>query len=165
MKTAIILALALSSASVGASALPFQAGAPAAEGVTLTHGGKWGERRGRRGRGMRAILRQADGNGDRELTQDEVDAFIAQKVSTGDANGDGNLTLEEFQAVWAELSRRRMVRAFQRLDTDGDASLTTAELDERFGNIVERLDRNDDGVLSRADRRRGRGDRRHRRGE
>ncbi|MEM8665463.1 MAG: hypothetical protein AAGF49_15240 [Pseudomonadota bacterium] len=127
-------------------------------------GGKHGRRGGKHGRrgGMQAILREADANNDRQLTQEEIDVFIKEKVEVGDANGDGNLTLEEFEAVWMDLSRRMMVRAFQRLDEDGDAVVASAELDERFGDIVERMDRNDDGVLSRDDRRRGRGERRER---
>lgn len=116
-------------------------------------GGRWGERGRRGGRGMSAVLREADTNNDRAITQDEVDVFIADRVSQSDANGDGDLTLEEFAVVWNDLSRRQRVRAFQRLDENGDAVISAEELDDRFGSIVERLDRNDDGVLNREDRR------------
>ncbi|MEM8551779.1 MAG: hypothetical protein AAGF45_05315 [Pseudomonadota bacterium] len=134
--------------------------APALELTAMGEGR--GFMRGRRGqRAMMRFLREADANNNGEITQAEIDTFIAEKVSLGDANGDGALTLEEFQAVWADLSRQAMVRAFQRLDADGSATIATAELDERFGSLVERLDRNDDGVLSREDRR-GRGWRRNR---
>ena len=120
------------------------------------------ERRGGGRRGMmRDFMRQADANGDRALTQEEVDAFITEKVELGDTNGDGSLTLEEFRIVFMDLANRRIVDAFQRQDEDGDGLITPAELDERFGDIVERMDRNDDGVLDRDDRR-GRGNRRDR---
>ena len=75
-----------------------------------------------------------------------------------DANGDGAISLEEFGTIWATMTDQARVRAFQRLDPNGDASVTAAELDERFGDIVERMDRNGDGQLSREDRgRRGEG--------
>ena len=107
---------------------------------------------GRRGM-MRDFFRQADANGDRAITQEEVDAFIAAKVELGDGDGDGSLTLEEFRVVFMDLANRRIVDAFQRQDEDGDGLITPVELDERFGDIVERMDRNDDGVLDRSDRR------------
>lgn len=121
----------------------------------------WRGHRGQRGGGqrramMRTLVREADTNGDRALTQDEIDAFVAEKVESGDADGDGNLSLEEFDTVYRDLTRSRMVDAFQRLDEDGSGIITAAELDERFGNIVATFDRNDDGQLDRADRRRGR---------
>ena len=44
-----------------------------------------------------------------------------------DADGDGNLSLEEFAELWHETTRPLTVRAFQMLDTDGDAVVTRAE--------------------------------------
>ena len=38
------------------------------------------------------------------------------------------------------------------LDTDGNAVISRAEYDRPLANIVERLDRNDDGGLSMSDR-------------
>ncbi|MEM7567875.1 MAG: hypothetical protein AAF321_11655 [Pseudomonadota bacterium] len=107
------------------------------------------------GRGAMQILRSFDADGDDALTQAEIDAGIAAQVAAADADGDGALSLTEFGTVWDELTERQRVRAFQRLDPNGDASVTTAELEERFGGIVERMDRNEDGQLDRSDRRRG----------
>ena len=59
---------------------------------------------------------------------------------------------QEFEALWAEITKPMAVRAFQFLDPNGDAQVTKAELDDRFGQLVSRFDRNGDGVLSPADR-------------
>jgi len=119
--------------------------------------------RGKRKQGRRAMmqfLKQADANNDRALTQGELDDFIAKQVSAADTNGDGDLTVEEFKTVYAELMKRQTVRMFQRLDTDASGTITKAERDERFGDLVARMDRNGDGKLSREDRRGRKGDRR-----
>ncbi|WP_162497338.1 EF-hand domain-containing protein [Roseovarius dicentrarchi] len=114
----------------------------------------------RRGHGKRGghgmmgqIMRQADANGDGAVTQDEIDTFRAGLVANADASGDGDISLDEFQTIYLELTRERMVDMFQKLDADGDGVVTQAEMDKRFGNIVERMDRNDDGKLSRDDKR------------
>ncbi len=124
----------------------------------------FGKRRGKRGgRGaMMEILRQADANNDRALTQTELDQFVEKTVAKADANSDGDVTLQEFETVWMELTRRRMADAFQRLDADASGAITAAERTEMFGDVVARLDRNDDGKLDASDRR-GRKDRGSRR--
>ena len=113
--------------------------------------GRWGGRGGM----ARRMLTQADADGDGSVTQAEIDAFLAEQVRSADADADGSLALAEFETVFAEQTRPRMVDAFQALDEDGDGQITTAEIDGRFGSIVERLDRNGDGALSADDRRRG----------
>lgn len=109
--------------------------------------------RGARGGGMMGrILQQADANGDRALTQDEIDTFRAALVANADASGDGNISLDEFETLYLEVTRARMVDAFQALDADGDGVVTQAESDARFGDIVDRMDRNQDGQFDRDDR-------------
>lgn len=107
---------------------------------------------GHRGGMMREILRQVDANGDRAVTQAEVDTFRTALVIGADESGEGDISLDEFETVYLELTKNRMVDAFQDLDADGDGAITQAEMDARFGNIVERMDRNGDGQLDRADR-------------
>ncbi len=93
-----------------------------------------------------------DEDGDGKLTQTEIDQMRNGHHAKYDANGDGNLDLEEFTGLWQETTHPLTVRVFQVLDKDGDAIVTRAEYDRPLAGIVERLDRNDDGVLSIHDR-------------
>jgi len=101
------------------------------------------------------MLASVDTNEDGALSQEEIDAMVDARFAEFDANADGSLSLDEFQALWAEITRPMAVRAFQFLDPNGDAAVARAELDERFGSMVAGFDRNDDGVLSPDDHRRG----------
>ena len=99
------------------------------------------------------MLESIDADGDGKLTQAEIDKARNDRHAAHDADGDGNLGLEEFAGLWHETTRPLTVRAFQMLDTDGDAVVTRAEYDRPLAGIVERFDRNDDGALSPDDRR------------
>ena len=66
----------------------------------------------------------ADADGDGRLTQAEIDKLRNDLHAAHDADGDGNLDLEEFEGLWHETTRPLTVRAFQMLDTDGDAIVT-----------------------------------------
>ena len=92
-----------------------------------------------------------DADGDGRLTQAEIDKFRNDRHAAHDADGDGNLSLEEFAGLWRETTRPLTVRAFQMLDTDGDAVVTRAEYDRPLAGIVERFDRDRDGGLSMRD--------------
>ena len=92
-----------------------------------------------------------DADGDGKLTQAEIDKARNDRHAAHDADGDGNLSLEEFAGLWHETTRPLTVRAFQMLDTDGDAVVTRAEYDRPLAGIVERLDRDRDGGLSMKD--------------
>ena len=102
--------------------------------------------------GGEQLLREVDTNGDGRITQAEIDAAVNARFARFDANGDGRLSLDEFTALWADLTRPVTVRAFQFMDPNGDGSITKAEVDERFGRLVQRFDRNGDGALSMEDR-------------
>ncbi len=106
---------------------------------------------GKHGGMMFSIMSEVDADGSGSVSQAEVDAYRAAKVRAADGSRDGNLTLDEFETLFAELVRERMVDAFQRLDDDGNGVITGAEMDERFGDIVAHMDRDDDGELSRKD--------------
>ena len=62
---------------------------------------------------------------------------------------DGSLTLSEFAHLWRETMHPVTVRAFQRLDTDGDAVISRTEHEQPLGDFVLRLNRNADGSFSR----------------
>ncbi len=118
-------------------------------------GGPRGMGHGPGGMGMMMVLRLADTNQDGALSQEEVDAFVAGQVEGADTDGTAGVTLEEFQTIWLSMTRPMMVRTFQFFDTDGDAVISQEEIDARFGDVVAKFDRNDDGKLDRDDHRRG----------
>lgn len=150
----ILAILAVVSGSTVATAqTAMEKHAPAPEVMNVDFRGH-GDGPGKRGGGkmMRQILEKVDANGDRAVTQDEIDTFRASLVSEADTSGDGNISLAEFETIYLKMMRNQMVDAFQHLDEDGDGMLTQAEMDIRFGNVVERMDRNGDGKLDRDDR-------------
>ena len=115
-------------------------------------------------RGMgRWFMNRYDANQDGKVTQEEVDKNRTERHGKYDANGDGKLSLKEFEGLWLEAFQRRMVRAFQRFDVDGDATVTLDEYTEPLSMIVERRDRNGDGAISREDRKYGKHRKHHRR--
>lgn len=115
-----------------------------------------GERHGQHGRGMRGerLLESFDSNNDGKLTQAEVDQTRRDRLVQFDMDKDGKLSLQEYQALWLDAMRRHMVDRFQALDDDGDAAVTTEEFVAPFGKVVNRMDRNTDGELTRDELRR-----------
>ena len=104
-----------------------------------------------------AMMEQFDVNKDGNLTQEEIDQSRKDRLAKFDANKDGKLSLQEFEPLWLDFTRQQMVRAFQRLDADGDAAVTQDEYQRPTQHMVMRGDRNSDGHLNREDIRRFRG--------
>ena len=127
-----------------------------ATGLTAYAGsGKHGDRHGGHGpRGGVHMMDQFDANEDGKLTQAEIDQARQERLAKFDSDKDGKLNLQEFEALWLDFTRERMVRSFQRLDRDGDAIVTQDEYLEPTKNMVVRMDRNDDGEISRDDMKR-----------
>ncbi len=107
-------------------------------------------------RGMEDLIATYDTNGDDQITQEEIDAFRANRLAEFDANSDGELSLQEYEALWLDAYRERMVDNFQRHDDNGDGMITTEEFGEDQAGMVARMDSNDDGVLSSDDKMRKR---------
>jgi Ca2+-binding EF-hand superfamily protein len=101
---------------------------------------------------------QFDANQDGRITQAEVDEVRRSRLTEFDQNGDGSLTLEEYQALWLDAMRERMVDQFQAHDDDGDGMVTAEEFGERYDRMVSRLDSDGDGAVT-TDEMRRRGDR------
>jgi hypothetical protein len=115
------------------------------------HGGESGEHHSQRGWQRRGehLLESFDSNNDGKLSQAEIDQTRRDRFTQFDADKDGKLSLQEYQALWLDAMRRHMIDRFQALDDDGDAAVTTEEFMAPFGKVVRRLDRNDDGELTR----------------
>ena len=160
--TKIVLAAGLV-AAVGALGVAGFAGSSYAEKWRDGHryhamfGGEYGKHHGGQRRAMR-MFQSFDADDDGRLTQEEIDRGRSERFTRFDGNGDGRLDLQEFEALWLDGMRERMVDRFQNLDADGDAVVTAEEFSEPFARMVRFMDRNGDGVLSIEDRgRRGPG--------
>jgi Ca2+-binding EF-hand superfamily protein len=124
-------------------------GAAAFAGASLADGG-WGRHHGHghHGGAGEGLFETFDANQDDTLTQAEIDQARQAKLSEFDRDGDGSLTLEEYQALWLDAMRERMVDRFQDHDDDGDGMVTAEEFGERYSRIVSRLDQDDDGEVT-----------------
>lgn len=152
MKTTRKVAVALLATTfTGASLMPAMAQSttteskPAAE-KRMAHAGK--AKSGKRGqRGMRRAFERYDTNNDGVITQDEVEAVIVDRFNRF-AGSNGVITLDDFRTAWIENSRSPMVRAFQRLDRDGDGAVTAEEYNAASDRMFSRLDRDGNGELT-----------------
>jgi Ca2+-binding EF-hand superfamily protein len=104
-----------------------------------------------RGGGMRGMLTAYDANEDGKLSQEEIDQGRANQLKKFDKDGDGALSLPEYEALWLDAMRDRMVDRFQDHDDNGDGKVTAEEFGERFAGMVKFMDTNDDGVLDQQD--------------
>lgn len=146
---------------LGTGAIALSAAAFA--GVGLADGG-WGRHHGgdHHGGWAMGFFERYDANGDGILTQVEINEVRQSRLVEFDQNGDGSLTLEEYQALWLDAMRERMVDRFQAHDDDGDGLVTAEEFGQPFDRMVRRFDANDDGEVTLDEMHRGgehRGDR------
>lgn len=163
LTSVLILALAGTGAVVSAQTTPAAPAGPATEAsdsrgneIRAQHrGGDRGQKGHRGHRGgfgggemFRSIFDAVDADSDRTVTQEEIDAFRAARLAEVDASGDGALSIEEFDTLYREFTRSRMVDTFQRLDADGDGVISAEEMDTRISRLIERMDRDGDGALT-----------------
>ena len=106
-----------------------------------------------------AMFGMLDSDGDGQITREEVEAFRADRFAIFDADGDGAVTEEEWVAGHEVLARDRMTRRFSQLDSDGDGTVSQSELNAGRGptTMFDRLDANDDDVLTEDEVRRQHG--------
>ncbi|GAB5387930.1 MAG: hypothetical protein Alpg2KO_08980 [Alphaproteobacteria bacterium] len=94
------------------------------------------------------FIERFDGNDDGKLTQEEIDAWRANRVGEFNADGEDGLTIDEYEKLWLDAYRKRMVRRFQQLDEDGDGIVTEAEFVKPMSHFVDRTDRDDSGDVT-----------------
>ncbi len=128
--------------------------------------GKHGKKHHARGpHGMHGmmLIETFDTDQDGKVTQAEVDSGRAQRVVEFDTDKDGNLTINEYEVLWLDAMRERMVDRFQDLDADGDGIVTVEEFSAPMAKIVAHEDRDGDGALSQDDMKKGKkgGHRKH----
>ena len=95
-----------------------------------------------------------DQDEDDKITQAEIDEVRANRLAEFDGDGNGMLSLQEYEALWLDAMRERMVDRFQSHDDDGDGQVTGEEFSEQTSRMVIRRDRNSDGAISLEDTRR-----------
>ena len=97
--------------------------------------------------GMQSLdLADADSNG--EITFDEFKKAAGDRFILADVSKDGKVTVEEMAAAIEKMRAEHMAkRMIERFDSDGDGSVTLAEIDNGQKEIYALLDRNDDGKL------------------
>jgi Ca2+-binding EF-hand superfamily protein len=144
--------LAVGAIALGTTTMVGASLAGGGRGGGFHHGG-WGGPGGGRGE---HLFEQFDSNQDGLITQAEIDEVQSSRLAGFDQDNDGSLNLEEYQAMWLDAMRERMVDRFQAHDDDGDGIVTVEEFVESYSSIVRRLDRNEDGQLTRDDLRRQR---------
>ena len=103
-------------------------------------------------RGHGARIDAMDTNDDGQITLEEAQGAFAARFATLDADGNGTLSQSELVADAQARSAERATERFAALDTDGDGELTQAEMPgprgDRVARMFDRLDTNDDDVLS-----------------
>lgn len=116
---------------------------------------------GRRGERLQAL----DTNNDGAITRQEANAKKLQRFGETDTNNDGSITPEEIEAAMERRRAERRAERFAKTDTDGNGAISQAEFlaSDRGSEIFDRLDSNDDDIISAAEieagqaARRGRG--------
>ena len=96
-----------------------------------------------------SLLDTFDANADGTLTQAEVDQVRNERLSAFDTNNDGNLTLDEYEMLWMDAMRERMIDQFQDHDDDGNGIVTAAEFADPYRRLVARMDADGDGTVTR----------------
>lgn len=103
-----------------------------------------------------------DTDNDGKITRAEFEEVRGKLFASADTDGSGAFSLEDFSDIWMTMNDAHVVRMFQRLDADGDLTITVEEQTARSSDMVERRDRNGDGVITKADFKKGKhGKKRH----
>ena len=105
-------------------------------------------------------LAQLDMDNDGNITKAELEAHEATMFAEMDQDQSGDVTAEELaahhEAKREQMRRQREARMEQamldRLDTDGDGVISRAEFTDRPNPMFDRLDEDGDGVITEAER-------------
>ena len=118
-------------------------------GYGMGYGMMDGQGRGHGKMGMAEdFAERYDTNKDGKISQEEIKANQTQWLAEADTNKDGKLSLEEFKPLWLRAQSQHLERAFQTLDADSDASISSAEYGQPLERMLAHLDKDEDGALS-----------------
>lgn len=102
--------------------------------------------------GPMKFFTEADTNKDGKVDAAEMTTYRDKMFAEANSDGKDGVTIQEFEPWFWKQHREMMVRAFQRIDADGDGQVTKAEADAVSERMMDRFDRNNDGTLSSDDR-------------
>lgn len=96
------------------------------------------------------VFAQFDENIDGVLTENEVGDQLWGLIVRADLDQDGRVSLMELQDsshAWGPFNPDRLEEWFIRFDLDGDGQLAAGELKERFWDLLEQVDQNQDNAV------------------
>ncbi len=121
--------------------------------IAIAQGGPHGDRGGDR-------FERADIDGDGNVTLSEIEASKAERFNNADVDGSGGITFDEFnafaEAEKAQREAKRRQRHFEKLDANGDGSISAEEhaahRSDRMERMFDMIDSNNDDVISQEER-------------
>tara|TARA_A100001391_G_C4870754_1_gene225226 strand:- start:45 stop:557 length:513 start_codon:yes stop_codon:yes gene_type:complete len=121
-------------------------------GYSNDHEG-YGKSGGKHAKSAMRMLERYDVNEDGALGLDEIRGERERSFKAADADADGALTLQEYEGLWLQTMRPRMVKSFQKHDDDGDGRITSDDYSNRFYRMMTWMDQNEDGQIDAKDMR------------
>ena len=116
-------------------------------------------KRGHHGQFMGRMFDELDADGDGKVTAEEITAARTERFSKIDADGDGQISLKEVAALKDAVreARKNMMAArrlngasgFVAADTDGNGTISAEEFAAMPNRMLERLDADGDGAVTK----------------
>ena len=117
--------------------------------------GEWSGKSGHRAMGVDFAELDADGDG--QLSEEEFAAAKMVWLASRDSDGDGMLSQEELEAAILEhmkaIASRSSGAMIERLDDNDDGMISVDELGGRYdpSEVFSRLDEDEDGMISESE--------------